>query len=344
MTIELWGTFSVRDHIIDRAFVADVLLYDRLVIPTLPEGDSEATWPREWELAKQKSLLGDLGDLAIAIPWDKSHRDTWQKRFDDQRSEERRQARAEAAKAVASDVADARDPQNKDLSYNVTRIILQDMVNQEADNKLYNKLKFTEKLRPGSKLEAVSAYPSYDHFAADVPEHPVSDSPVSDDQPSPTSLFRWQFFVPDSPDRGEKEDRKLLAQAIKLASKPEFIEMRGYFYAWWSDFLASGLTGAEARTEMEKRIAEYQKIFKGQGWKTVTRYGIKLADACSGGLGLVDDAVSAGSEAFFGTADVFLDPRLKQQKAQDRLKVAAIFHDARNRLRRKSGIQFPWKS
>jgi hypothetical protein len=34
--IELWGTFSVKDHLRERAFVAEVLLYDRLVIPRPP--------------------------------------------------------------------------------------------------------------------------------------------------------------------------------------------------------------------------------------------------------------------------------------------------------------------
>jgi hypothetical protein len=48
MTIELWGTFAVRDHLVARAFVADVLLYDRLVIPTLPEGKPEEKWPAAW--------------------------------------------------------------------------------------------------------------------------------------------------------------------------------------------------------------------------------------------------------------------------------------------------------
>jgi hypothetical protein len=66
MTIELWGTFSVRDHLVDRAFVADVLLYDRLVIPTLPEHTPETGWPASWKLAKQRALLGDLGALLFA--------------------------------------------------------------------------------------------------------------------------------------------------------------------------------------------------------------------------------------------------------------------------------------
>jgi hypothetical protein len=36
---ELWGTFSVRDHLRRRAFVAELLIYDRLVIPYPPPGD-----------------------------------------------------------------------------------------------------------------------------------------------------------------------------------------------------------------------------------------------------------------------------------------------------------------
>jgi hypothetical protein len=56
MDIELWGTFSVRDHLEPRAFVADVLLYDRIVVPTLPDGDDPASWPDAWGLARQRVL------------------------------------------------------------------------------------------------------------------------------------------------------------------------------------------------------------------------------------------------------------------------------------------------
>jgi hypothetical protein len=30
MSTEAWGTFSVQDHLAERAFIADVLLYDSL--------------------------------------------------------------------------------------------------------------------------------------------------------------------------------------------------------------------------------------------------------------------------------------------------------------------------
>jgi len=54
------------------------------------------------------------------------------------------------------------------------------------------------------------------------------------------------------------------------------------------------------------------------------------------GLGLVNEAASAGAEAFLGSADVFADERLQRKNAPPRLKVAAIFHDARTR--------FGWKT
>ncbi len=332
MAIEMWGTFSVRDHTFDRAFIADVLLYDRLVIPTLPESDAETDWPVEWDIKKQKSLLADLGDLAIAVPWTKDRQMQWQKRLDGASAEERRVARAQTTEIIRGDVAIARDPQYAELPYRVTRDLLQDFANDVADDNLFKKLRVTNKVRPGSTLEAVSAYPSYNAFATDVSLVGAEETGENLNRLAPTEVFGWEFFIPDSADSGVDEDRRLLAKAVRLATMTDFIESRGEFYKWWSDVLKSGISSAEAKADMGKRVAEYQKIIKGQGWKTTLRYAIKIADAFSGGLGLVSEAASAGAEAFLGSADVFADERLKRENAPPRLKVAAIFHDARTRL------------
>lgn len=44
MPRELWGTFSVADHLRERAFVAEILLYDRLVIPVPPDDEERGRW------------------------------------------------------------------------------------------------------------------------------------------------------------------------------------------------------------------------------------------------------------------------------------------------------------
>jgi hypothetical protein len=65
---DLWSAFAVKDHLIERAFVADVLLYDRLVIPTKPDNIDANHWPSSWDLTRQKHILEILGNLAIPIP------------------------------------------------------------------------------------------------------------------------------------------------------------------------------------------------------------------------------------------------------------------------------------
>lgn len=336
MAIEMWGTFSVRDHLVNRAFIADVLLYDRLVIPTLPASEAEADWPMEWDIDKQKSLLADLGDLAIAIPWTEDRRSQWQKRFESANAEERRDARVETTEIIRGDVAIARDPQYADLPYRITRKLLQDFANDLADDKLFKKLRVTRKQRPGSTLEVVSAYPSYEAFVSDVSLIATKEKGENVKRLVPTQVFGWEFFIPDSVDFGVDEDRRLLAKSVDLAIKPDFVELRGEFYKWWTDVSTGGISLEDAKTDMKERIAEFGNMMKGQGWKTTARYAIKIADAFSGGLGLVSEVASAGAEAFLGTADVFADERLKRENAPPRLKVAAIFHDARTR--------FGWKT
>jgi hypothetical protein len=53
---EVWATYSVRDHLAPKAFVADVMLYDRLVIPVPAEND-ESHWA-EWDVARQDDAAG----------------------------------------------------------------------------------------------------------------------------------------------------------------------------------------------------------------------------------------------------------------------------------------------
>src|SRR4051794_5790277 len=57
---ELWGTFSVRDHCEERPFVADVMLYDRLIVPVPSDSTEWERWQhpdQDWDPARQKRLL-----------------------------------------------------------------------------------------------------------------------------------------------------------------------------------------------------------------------------------------------------------------------------------------------
>jgi hypothetical protein len=328
MSIELWGTFSVRDHLEPRAFVADVLLYDRVVVPTMPEGADPASWPEDWGLARQRTLLEELGDLAVSVPWTKERREAWQRRFDADTSIERAAAKCEAATWVQQDAA-----------FQATRMLLADYANKVVDDAIVRKLTALRKARPGATLEAVVAYPSYAKFEHDVP---TVRSPNSDKAKgtSLTQVFGWEFFVPGDADMGPEADLKLLRKAIRLAKTAEFIELRSWFYGWWKDVADSGVSVEEARGDMEKRYAAYRDIMCKQEWKDTGRFALKVANAFSGGLAEVaTHAVSATAETLLGSAEIASDSLLKDVAVEPRLKAAAMFHDARRRLGWKEPVQ-----
>lgn len=94
MPDEIWGVFSVEDFLRPRAFVAEVLLYDRLVIP-YPTSDERESWAsRGLDLAvleRQMSLL-DAAKLLRSAPWSEAKTDLFRQRL-------------ESADALTDDVA-----------------------------------------------------------------------------------------------------------------------------------------------------------------------------------------------------------------------------------------------
>src|ERR1039457_5172509 len=88
MSRERWGTFSVRDHMLDQPFAADVLMYDRLVIPHPANPDERAMWSEaRWAPDRLDSFLKVLrtdGDEhkrhAITVDWNQYTEDLFKQR------------------------------------------------------------------------------------------------------------------------------------------------------------------------------------------------------------------------------------------------------------------------
>jgi hypothetical protein len=70
MALERWGSLSVRDHNDIEALTANILLYDRLIVP-VPEGDEErARWAAmEWNPDLLSRRIDQLGGMAVQKPW-----------------------------------------------------------------------------------------------------------------------------------------------------------------------------------------------------------------------------------------------------------------------------------
>jgi hypothetical protein len=79
MAVERWGALSVKDHIDPNELTANVLLYDRLVLPVVAEHserDERDDWAKAgWEPDLQDSRLEQLDELAVQKPWDEHRRE-----------------------------------------------------------------------------------------------------------------------------------------------------------------------------------------------------------------------------------------------------------------------------
>jgi hypothetical protein len=80
MSIERWGAFSVVDHKDARKLAADVLLYDRLVLPT-PAGDRQRWVNEKWDPEGLERRITQLGDAAIPATWDLTRQKQWEEKF-----------------------------------------------------------------------------------------------------------------------------------------------------------------------------------------------------------------------------------------------------------------------
>jgi hypothetical protein len=154
---QLWATFSVGDHLRRNAFVADLLLYDRLIVPVAPGGGPERRRWLEmgWRPDLQDQLLAVIRsehpNVLTGIPWDEQANRQWQDRY-------------QAARDAAFDIGiihertkemDLRGmspgpgfdfdelarrggrPEEVDsLAHFTTRMLLRDMTNMRADSEV----------------------------------------------------------------------------------------------------------------------------------------------------------------------------------------------------------------
>jgi hypothetical protein len=65
--------------------------------------------------------------------------------------------------------------------------------------------------------------------------------------------------------------------------------------------------------------------------RTATRYGVKVLDMASHHL-IPEGLLNTATEFLTGSADILADEKLRRAQAPPRLKVAALFHDARARF------------
>jgi hypothetical protein len=322
---ELWGTFSVNDHMRRRAFVAEVLLYDRLVIPVPPKEDQEHERWREnrWQPERQRRLVEILGDWVVEIPWDEQHRSDWETLYRSADPIERARARVDSAGKAAFDAQQTKIARDAAWPYKATRLLLTDA--PERDDLYYEKV-------PGVEVEAVAAYPSFPSFAREVRAKPLAHGRTVAPGEQLLGVFGWEFFVPED---AKLSDEKLLEKAVKLAARPSFRDNRAEFHRWRRRMVDGRVDPDSAVAELEKRLVRYQKAArarrtKGRVKTTLTVFGLGAQAAAL----VFPPAAIPGAGLLVGAGALATDKLLPEQTPDERARVAAMCYDAREHFRR----------
>jgi hypothetical protein len=236
---ELWGTFSVRDHRDERPFVADVLLYDRLIIPYPPDMVERERWEQpelNWDPGRQQRVLdvlrrhGEDDPLVFQIPWDEQRRESFDRTF-------------HAAEAAGLEV--------DGYEWTAGQLL--------TDHEVKRAMAAAD-VRP----RVVAAYVSRAAFENDARVEPFSVAESEDKQIGHerlSILVGRRFLVPETKaEPSEELDLDLLERAARLAAKASFKQKRSAYNDWVDRVIREGLTSKEAVARMNTLLAEYKLI------------------------------------------------------------------------------------
>jgi hypothetical protein len=232
--MQRWGVFSVIDHMDEIRLATELMLYDKIAVPTPIEviaNDGTRSWQEEdwrrwhdegWEPAHLIEIIrrDDLQHLFIEAEWDLDRQKNWKVKFEEAKDDINKvnsaiqQAidnRVVAAKAANAHLRKAElDKAIRAAAYAETK--------NEIISHLNRKQKVAILYGP---VEFFAAYQSRAEFEA---LHHTED--IQKGVERVNFLIRHRLAVPDlAPD-------VLLKKVAELTSKPKFIERRREFYDW----------------------------------------------------------------------------------------------------------------
>ena len=330
--VEVWGTFSVLDHLRTGAFVAEVLTYDRLVIPAPPEGDGAeyGRWRRKgWDPDRHKAfrdLLGEAG-LLLEIPWDDSLKAWWRATQVAENVEVAGVGGSDrfALEGLRHDIHELQHCSKHDAPFYGTAGVIASCVGGELDHPIVKRV--VAMARTDTPIEAVVAYRNFGDACTqlDVTEKPARQSHGSD---AAYHVFGWNIFVPMGVD---PDDPALLRRAIKTAARDDLRELRQSFQGWVKALSEASVDAEAGRRELETRQKEMEAISKGDN--TVARWAVRLTPVLAPIVGLVDAqmGVFAGSAA--AGLNLFVDKMFPAGTLPGRLRPVSYVVEARKALR-----------
>jgi hypothetical protein len=293
MAIERWGSLSVADHNDVSALTANVLLYDRLVIPMYTESDDRdelAYWDKMgWHPEVQIVRRKQLGELAIECAWDKNKREYYSDRY---------------------------------------KAALQ--INSEANGEMTTRLLLAMDKYPLPKgVNHADIFVGYDSEQSSFKEIPRSEA-IYDELKSESRigvLIAHEFWVPNIANPEES-----LQEAINLSKESEFRNKRSDLYDFQMNCLSRGMSPKAVVAELRDRNLEMvdylqkQKIplQKKAAFMLAQTLASVIAGSFSAPFGAIGGLISLWQFAKF---DIKPNDDLP-----NRLLPVAAFHDIENKL------------
>lgn len=312
---QLWAAFSVKDHCTPGAFIAEVFLYDHLLIPVVPmrrdglsADEASEEWNRwkanGWEPARLNQLVAILGERATPIPWTKPLQQQWH--------DQMQSASTASTSPLTEEIRQARAN-----GYVMTGSVL-------------------EKFAPcmAQTFVAVSQYRSLEDLERAMPVRRVDRPAFPVPAGSLLAVLGHELLVPEDPDR---DDYQLLTEAVDVSSNSIYRKKRKQLYLWQQEFVDSEkltdvISIKSAVEQMSDLVHDLnaatgkQKVWKGV--KTFFSF-LKVGEKAAG---FVEPTGAKAVGAFASVGDFVLDRIEPRKLDDDATPVASLLLDAQKRL------------
>lgn len=290
MVRERWGTYSVKDHKNTQSLIADVLLYDRIVLPRPPNDEETERWEKlGWDPYLLEKRLEQLGPLSVKVPWSKDRQKIYKKKMDE-------------IKVINFDaenmVKEVKDTGK--VALDMTRSILE-----------MTKYKLPKSI---SSIDVVSAYPSFIAFKKDF----VLDK-SGRKKKNLAFVFSHSLAIPN-----ENNPEESLLKSIELSKSSDFKRKRRDFYRWQQEIINNGLEES-AKREMVNLLQDYNRTVKEASKNLLYRVGFTIAGAATTILGgAIGDPIVTAAGAVGVAQFLTLDRKPVIDAGENR--PAAMFH------------------
>jgi hypothetical protein len=247
--MQRWGVFSVIDHKDEIRLATELMLYDKIAVPT-PIKDDAGDWERwqnngwEPELLMEIIRRPGLQHLFIEAEWDLDRQKNWQSSFEEAKADIDKVSAeiqkgiddrvAETAAAYAQHSKEERDNAVKAAGY------------AETKDEIIRHLKGRVAIHYGP-VEFYAAYQSRAEFEA---LHHTEDS-LQQGVERVNFLIRHRLAIPDL------EPDVLLDSVAELASTQKYQERRRLFYDWQIDQLQRGRDPKKILLELNQIVHDF---------------------------------------------------------------------------------------